>query len=326
MDRSDVTFASHGSTCSAWHYLPEGHDPSSATRPCVVMAHGFGATRDASLEPYAERFAAAGMHVLLFDYRHFGASDGQPRQLVSVRRQLQDYAVAVAFARALPGVDPRRVAVWGTSFAGGHALVTAATVPGIAAAVCQCPMLDGRAAVIEILRYAGPWQLLRLTAHGLWDLLLSVFGGVHYIATVGPPGSLAVMTSADSNEGYRRLAPPGFRFEVAARIALFVSWYRPVTRAVRVRCPVLVQICEQDSVAPVPAAEQTVEALGDFGEARRYPIGHFEPYFGADFERSVADQLEFLRRHLLRPGKAPAQAGAAADACEPATSAAQARA
>ena len=57
-------------------------------RPCVVMAHGFGATRDASLAPYAERFAAAGMHVLLFDYRHFGTSEGQPRQLVSVRRQL----------------------------------------------------------------------------------------------------------------------------------------------------------------------------------------------------------------------------------------------
>ena len=298
MDRSDVTFASQGGTCRAWHYLPEGPDVSGVRQPCVVMAHGFGATRDASLEPYALRVAAAGMHVLLFDYRHFGASDGQPRQLVSVRRQLQDYAAAVAYARSLAGVDPQRVAVWGTSFAGGHALVTAATVPGVAAAVCQCPMLDGRAAVVEILRYAGPWQLLRLTAHGAWDLLLSVFGGVHYIATVGPPGSLAVMTSPDSNDGYRRLAPPGFRFEVAARIALFVSWYRPVTRAARVRCPVLVQICEQDSVAPVSAATKTVTALGAFGEARRYPIGHFEPYFGEHFERSVADQLEFLQRHL----------------------------
>jgi pimeloyl-ACP methyl ester carboxylesterase len=262
------------------------------------MAHGFGATRDASLEPYAERFAAAGMHVLLFDYRHFGASDGEPRQLVSVRRQLQDYAAAIAFARAMPGVDPARVAVWGTSFAGGHAVVTAAQVPGVAAAVCQCPMLDGLAAVLEIVRYAGPWQLLRLTAHGLWDALLSIFGGVHYVATVGPPGSLAVMTSPDANDGYRRLAPPGFRFEVAARIALLAGLYRPVSHAARVRCPVLVQICEHDSVAPASAAEQTLLALGDLGEARRYPIGHFEPYFGVHFERSVADQVEFLRRHL----------------------------
>jgi pimeloyl-ACP methyl ester carboxylesterase len=299
MNRVDVSFSSHGGTCRAWHYPPApGSAVSGAAQPCVVMAHGFGATRDASLEPYAERFAAAGMHVLLFDYRHFGASDGEPRQLVSVRRQLQDYAAAIAFARAMPGVDPARVAVWGTSFAGGHAVVTAAQVPGVAAAVCQCPMLDGLAAVLEIVRYAGPWQLLRLTAHGLWDALLSIFGGVHYVATVGPPGSLAVMTSPDANDGYRRLAPPGFRFEVAARIALLAGLYRPVSHAARVRCPVLVQICEHDSVAPASAAEQTLLALGDLGEARRYPIGHFEPYFGVHFERSVADQVEFLRRHL----------------------------
>lgn len=298
MDRADVAFPSHGGTCRAWHYRPRDTTAADAARPCVVMAHGFGATRDASLEPYALRFAAAGMHVLLFDYRHFGASDGEPRQLVSVRRQLQDYAAAVACARTLPGVDPQRVAVWGTSFAGGHALVTAAAVPGVAAAVCQCPMLDGLAAVLEIMRYAGPGQLLRLTAHGLWDLLLALFGGVHYVAPVGPPGSLAIMTSADADEGYRKLAPPGFRFEVAARIAVFAGLYRPVAHAPRVRCPVLVQVCEHDSVAPASAAEKTLAALGAYGEARRYPIGHFEPYFGAHFERSVADQVEFLRRHL----------------------------
>jgi pimeloyl-ACP methyl ester carboxylesterase len=262
------------------------------------MAHGFGATRDASLAPYAERFAAAGMFVLLFDYRHFGASDGEPRQLVSPRRQLEDYASAVEFSRTLPGVDPRRIAVWGTSFAGGHALVAAAQVPGIVAAVAQCPMMDGLAAVRSIVGYAGLGQLLRLAAHGLLDLCVAPFGRAHYIAPVGKPGELAVMTSADSDAGYRALAPPGFRFEVAARIALFAGLYRPVKYASSARCPVLVQICEQDSVAPVAAAEEAVRRLGPKGEARRYPIGHFEPYFGASFERSVSDQLEFLRRHL----------------------------
>jgi cephalosporin-C deacetylase-like acetyl esterase len=253
------------------------------------MAHGFGATRDASLEPYAERFAAAGMHVLLFDYRHFGASDGEPRQLLSVRRQLQDYAAAVGFASALPGVDPQRIAVWGTSFAGGHALVTAATVPGIAAAVCQCPMMDGLAAVRNILAYAGLGQLLRLTRAGLRDVAGAAFGRRHYLSIVGPPGSLAMMTSPDADAGYRALTPPGFRLEVAVR------------HAARVRCPVLVQVCTHDSVAPTSAAEQVITRLGTLAEARRYEIGHFEPYFGAHFERSVADQLDFLRRHLPPP-------------------------
>jgi hypothetical protein len=140
--------------------------------------------------------------------------------------------------------------------------------------------------------------LLRLTAHGLVDAVCAPFGGAHYIPTVGPPGTLAVMSSADADAGYRALAPPGFRFEVAARIALSVGLYRPVTDASHARCPVLVQICGKDSVAPARAAEQAVQRLGRWGEVKRYPIGHFEPYFGAAFERSVTDQLEFLRRHL----------------------------
>lgn len=299
MTRSEVAFGSYGGTCQAWRYAPDEAAASPAVaRPCVVMAHGLGATRDASLAPYAERFAAAGMHVLLFDYRHFGASDGEPRQLVSVRRQLQDYAAAVEFARALAGVDPARVAVWGTSFAGGHALVTAARQSGVAAAVCQCPMMDGVAAVRRILQYAGPGQLLRLTGHGLWDAVLAPFGRTHYVPTVGPPGSLAIMSSPDADAGYRALGPPDFRCEIAARIALTVGLYRPVRYADRVRCPVLVQICEQDSVAPVVAAEAVVRRLGERGEVQRYPIGHFEPYTGAWFERSVGDQVDFLRRHL----------------------------
>jgi len=304
MQRSDVAFGSRGTTCRAWRYAPTVPEGDRQLRPCVVMAHGFGATRDAALEPYALRFAAAGMHVLLFDYRHFGASEGQPRQLVSVRRQLQDYAAAAEYARALPGIDPQRIAVWGTSFSGGHALVTAARMPGIAAAVCQCPMMDGLSAVQNIIGYAGFGQVLRLTAHGLLDALKAPFSDVHYIPTVGPPGSLAVMTSPDADAGYRALAPPGFRFEVAARIALAVGLYRPVHHAAQVRCPVLVQVCERDSVAPVAAAELAIARLGAFAEARRYPIGHFEPYFGESFERSVSDQVEFLRRHLLPPAAA----------------------
>ena len=299
MTRSEVAFGSHGGTCQAWRYAPDEAATSPAVaRPCVVMAHGLGATRDASLAPYAERFAAAGMHVLLFDYRHFGASDGEPRQLVSVRRQLQDYSAAVEFARALAGVDPERVAVWGTSFAGGHALVTAARQSGVAAAVCQCPMMDGLAAVRQILQYAGPGHLLRLTGHGLWDAALAPLGRAHYVPTVGPPGSLAVMTSPDADAGYRALGPPDFRCEIAARIALTVGLYRPVRYADRVRCPVLVQICEQDSVAPAAAAEAVARRLGERGEVQRYPIGHFEPYAGTWFERSVGDQVDFLRRHL----------------------------
>ncbi len=299
MTRNEVEFGSGAGSCRAWRYAPDsGSGPEAPLRPCVVMAHGFGGTRDAGLEPYAERFVSAGLDVLLFDYRHFGASLGQPRQLLSLGRQLEDYANAVEFARALAGVDPDRVAVWGTSLSGGHALVTASRVPGVAAAVCQCPMMDGFSALRALLQYAGVGQLLRLTAHGLRDLCLAPFGRTHCVPIAGPPGALAMMTSEDAEPGYRAIIPPDFRFEVSARVALSFGLYRPVRHAGHVRCPVLVQVCEQDSVAPIEAADAALRRLGGHGEARRYPIGHFEPYRGEHFERSAGDQVGFLLKHL----------------------------
>ena len=73
------------------------------------MAGGFGATRDSGLLPFAEAFAAAGLDVLLFDYRTFGASTGETRHIVDWRRHREDYASAIRFARRLRSVDPDRI-------------------------------------------------------------------------------------------------------------------------------------------------------------------------------------------------------------------------
>src|SRR6266496_390364 len=142
--REDLSFPSGGETCAAWLYRPEGAD---GPVPCVVMAHGFSATRADRLPAYAERFAAAGVAVLLFDYRHFGDSTGEPRQLLDIARQHADYHAAVACARTLDGIDPRRIALFGTSFAGGHVVVVAAQDPSIAAVIAQCPFADGLSAL-----------------------------------------------------------------------------------------------------------------------------------------------------------------------------------
>jgi pimeloyl-ACP methyl ester carboxylesterase len=80
------------------------------------MAHGLGAVRTMRLNAYAERFCASGYACLVFDYRNFGDSEGAPRQLIDIRMQLQDWTVAVAFARTLAGIDPNRIGVWGKSF------------------------------------------------------------------------------------------------------------------------------------------------------------------------------------------------------------------
>src|SRR2546428_14186202 len=129
MERSDVTFQSAGTRCAAWLYRPA--ENGGAPTPCVILAHGFSGVRDQRLDAYAERFAQAGLTALVFDYRYFGDSDGEPRQLLDIRRQLEDWRAAIAYARALKGVDPARFAIWGSSFSGGPALTLAAPDPAL---------------------------------------------------------------------------------------------------------------------------------------------------------------------------------------------------
>jgi len=291
--RTDVSFRSGGLACRAWWYQGD-----ATGRACVVMAHGLGGLRTAGLEPYARRFAEAGLDVLLFDYRHFGASDGLPRQLVSVRRQLEDWAAAIAHARTLPGVDPDRIALWGSSFSGGHVVVAAARDARVAALCAQGPMMDGLAASLNIVRYAGPRQLLRLAALGVRDAIAALRGRQRVnVALVGAPGSLATMTTPDAEPGYRAIVGPDWHNGICAIFALGLAFYRPVAWAGRVRCPALV-IVANDSVAPASAALRTAERIGAACELHRLDLGHFDLYTGSGFERGIALQLDFLGRVL----------------------------
>src|SRR6202790_3998954 len=124
---SAISFDSGGVRCAGVHLSGEtdAFADGDGRRPCVVLGHGFAGTVDSGLLPFAERFAAAGLDALAFDYRHFGASDGEPRPLLSIPRQLEDYAAAIARARTLDGVDPDRIVVWGSSYAGGHVVPVA---------------------------------------------------------------------------------------------------------------------------------------------------------------------------------------------------------
>src|SRR4051812_48298601 len=180
MRREDIEFHSGGNTCAAWLYRPDGEGP----HPIVVLAHGFGGVREARLWAYAERFAAAGMAALVFDYRHFGASEGEPRQLLDVARQLDDWRAAIAFARGLDGIDPERVALWGTSFGGGHVAVVASEDHRVAAAISQGTFIDGPSSLWE----AGPRNMLRLTVAGVRDAVARLLGRPPYmLPVVGPP-------------------------------------------------------------------------------------------------------------------------------------------
>ncbi len=295
--RRDVGFTVGASQVRGWFYAAPGADRPA---PCVVMAHGLGGTVGAGLEAYAVRFQAAGFAVLAFDYRHLGASDGEPRQLIWIPHQLADYAAAVSHVRGLAEIDATRVALWGTSLSGGHVLVTAARDGGVACVVAQCPLLDGRGAGHEVMRREPLRAILgRTLFHGVRDLVRSwLHLSPHRIPIVGKPGTTALMPYEEAWEAFELLAQPGFRNEACARIGIRIDKYRPIKHLADINCPVLLQVCEHDGGTPPALVERAVRRLGDRGHVARYPIDHFDIYLGKHFERAVDDQLAFFRRHL----------------------------
>lgn len=295
MNTQDLAFESQGVTCRGYFWHP---DDNRDERPCVVMAHGFAATRDSGLEPFAKAFAEAGYAVFVFDYRHFGASEGEPRQLLNPNKEVEDWLAAIEFVRARPDVRADAVVLWGTSFAGGLVTVAAARDPEIKAIIAQCPMMDGLASVREVYRYGGLSQILRLSAHAALDVGISLVGrGPHYISSAGRPGEVAAMASEDSFDGYVTLLPEHAPNKVAARIGATLGLFRPIHFARRVKCPALIQLCDEDTVAPVKAAEKAASRMVK-AEVVHYPIGHFDIYLGNARWTAIQDQLEFLSRHV----------------------------
>ena len=308
----EITFTSGSDHCSAWH-LTAASDAYAGPggRPCAVMAPGFGGTRDSSLLGYAEGFAAAGLDVLLFDYRGFGASGGSPRQLVSVRRQRRDYHAAVAAARQLPGVDPERIVVWGVSYAGGHVIVVAGRDNRVAATISVTPAMDGIPVLIQLARNGGPAHLVRAAGNGLRDAARALTGRApHLVPMVGEPGSNAIIAKAGGEEAYTAIAGPSWRNELCARTALGAGLNRPIRFASRVSCPLLVQVGTSDNICPPQAGRRAVPKAGARAELREYPVDHVDVYVGAWQERALADRLDFLRRYLYQRPVRPAPAAA----------------
>jgi uncharacterized protein len=295
MEREKISFASGDAECAAWHY-------PGTNGVCVIMAGGFAVTKEPGTDPFAQRFQQAGFTVLAFDYRRIGESGGHPRQVQPLGDQLADWTAAIAFAGTLPGIDPTRLALWGFSASGGHVLRVAARTPAVAAAVAQTPNADNLAAARNAARYQRPLAALRFTGRGIRDALGALFGRPPLLVPLaGPPGTVALLTTPDAQLGDQALNPgnryPEWQQEVAARSALRLVFYRPGRVASRVRCPLLVLVCDEDTSALAAPAVRAAQRA-PHGELVRLPGGHYAPFLEAH-EEAVAAAVSFLSRHLL---------------------------
>lgn len=296
-----IAFQSGQVTCRGVHYLPSSVAlaKSRERQPCVILAHGFGGTVEAGLHAYARAFSDAGLHAVIFDYRHFGSSDGEPRQYLSLKRQLQDWHAAIAFARSQPSIDSEQIALWGVSLSGGHVIKVAAEDGHIRGVISQFPMLDGFAALLHIYRYAGINQILKLLNAGCRDAVSRLCGGRPLtIPIVGSPGRVAALATVDAESGYKAIAPSNWCNEICAAIALAIPLYRPGRHLAHTRAPVLIQIADHDTILPVESIERFVDQSSAAVRVEHYPSGHFDAFGGEMFESAVTDQLQFLMTHL----------------------------
>jgi uncharacterized protein len=150
--RRNIEFNADGVTLRGWFYVP---DQKSDKFPVVVMAHGFTALKEMTLDRYADVFCNGGLAVLVYDNRCLGDSDGTPRHDIDPVAQRRDYRCAITFAQQQAEVDPAWVGIWGTSYTGGTVLGVAALDKRVKAVVSQVPFVHGLKNIQQFLRLGG---------------------------------------------------------------------------------------------------------------------------------------------------------------------------
>lgn len=141
-----VRFPSEGVELEALLFLPDGPGP----HPAVVMAGGWCYVKELVQPRYARVFAESGIAALIFDYRGFGGSGGEPRQHADPRAQVEDYRNAISWLETRSDIDAGRIGVWGISYSGGHSLIVGGLDPRVRAVASIVPVVDG----LETMRRA----------------------------------------------------------------------------------------------------------------------------------------------------------------------------
>lgn len=293
-----------GTALEGWLFRPR-----TKCRGVVVMAPGLGGTKEGLLEPFAWRFVQCGFAVLAFDYRSFGGSGGMPRHHIDPSRHREDYEAALAFVRgplASAGtVDASHVALWGSSFSGGTALLAAARDGDVAAVIAQCPYLKTPPA----LQPKG-WTLARYVVAAALDTIGAL--PPIYIPLYGRPGEYAFALSAENpsvsnfrggaGSAFWRELPGslrgGWENKMLARGIATLDDNVPMDAVSAVRCPVLFIAAREDDMVPLAFVEEGRSLARHPGsDIAIFDCAHFDLYLARQ-PQSAERQAAFLEVHL----------------------------
>lgn len=295
MKRQDVEFsAAGGVTLRGWLFVPDGAGP----HPAITMAHGFAGVKEHGLARFAELFADAGFVVLVHDHRGFGASDGMPRGDVDPWVQIADWRRAISFLESHPWVDPTRIGLWGTSYAGGHAIVLGATDRRLRAVVAQVPTISGYQ---QSLRRVAPEHVAALEAAFIDDDRRQFRGEAPAVqAVVGDdPAVPAAYRSAEAISFYTQPVPDGvWDNTMTVRSSRAARMYEPGTWIARVSpTPLLMVVGLRDTVTMTDLELQAYEQALEPKRLVTVAGGHFAPYLD-QFPTAGGAARDWFTEHL----------------------------
>jgi alpha-beta hydrolase superfamily lysophospholipase len=265
------------------------------------MAHGFSATKEMGLDRYAEVFAAAGLAALVYDHRNLGASDGEPRQLINPWAQARDYRYALTWLAERPEVDATRLAVWGSSFSGGEAIVVGAVDDRVRAVVANVPF-----ASLGAGDEASPERFAAMRA-----ALLDESGSGPADSDEEPLGPLRVVTEpeVESNDPVFLGQPESTEWFLAQRERVATRWenrvllrafpgeplrFDPAVCLPYLQPPLLMVVASEDRLADTAATLAAYERACEPKQLELIEGHHFVPYDGDAFEHAATCQRDFL--------------------------------
>jgi len=297
--RTDVELATEdGTILRGWWFR---HD-AAGTRPAIVMAHGFSATKEMYLDDFAEYFHDAGFEVLVYDNRGLGASDGPEPPEIDPWKQINDYRDAITWFSSQDGVDPARLGVWGSSYSGGHVLVVAALDRRVRCVVSQVPLVSGLENARRLIR-SDHWEGLRATFDQDRQARLDGKAPMTMpVAWVESPDEPAVLPTQDTHDfffGPVQERAQNWRNEVTLRSVEMFTEYEPGSYVSRISpTPLMMVVAREDVLTPCDLGLKAYERAGEPKHFLIVPGGHFEAYTGEAFAISAPAQRAWFQAHL----------------------------
>lgn len=297
---TEIEFTSQRAKCRGRLYQPKPRDSNGAG---IVLAHGICGTMDTGLFPYAEAFAKAGFHALVFDYRGFGLSDGMPRQYVSVPRQRKDWRQAIACLRRHAEVDADRIGLWGMSFSGGHVVHVAHKDPTIRAVVAQVPSLDPMLSGHVGNYERGPEKTMQLQQQLLKRMRARLFFKKAEMIKIAPNNDADVAVLAHKEaQIYPKLGGPSWRNELHPDSFITGKLIENNASLLTddLTVPMLVQMGAHDRCVSNEAIVNFTRRCGPLARLSTYDALHFTMLQdNAQRKSAINEAVGFYKEHLI---------------------------